>query len=145
MISRRDWSGALAPSLDDFAALADRAYAALPDAFRKLVGDVVFQVADFADEEVLEELGLEDAFELTGLYQGVSLAQRSLFDPSPTAAMVFLYRRPILDEWAERGDLSLGELIGHVLVHEIGHHFGLSDEDIDRVEDSASIDDREQD
>jgi predicted Zn-dependent protease with MMP-like domain len=142
MISRRDWSGALAPSLDDFAALADRAYAALPDEFRKLVGDVVFQVADFADEEVLEELGLEDAFELTGLYQGVSLAQRSLFDPSPTAAMVFLYRRPILDEWAERGDLSLGELIGHVLVHEIGHHFGLSDEDIHRVEDSASIDDR---
>jgi predicted Zn-dependent protease with MMP-like domain len=142
MTSRPDWSGALAPSLDDFAALADRAYAALPDEFRKLVGDVVFQVADFADEDVLEELGLEDAFELTGLYQGVSLAQRSLFDPSPAAAMVFLYRRPILDEWAERGDLSLGELIGHVLVHEIGHHFGLSDDDIERVEDSASVDGR---
>jgi predicted Zn-dependent protease with MMP-like domain len=142
MTSRRDWSGALAPSLDDFAALADRAYAALPGAFRTLAGDVVFQVADFADEEVLEALGIEDAFELTGLYQGVSLAQRSLFDPSPPAAMVFLYRRPILDEWAERGDLSLGELIGHVLVHEIGHHFGLSDEDIDRVEDSASVDER---
>ncbi len=142
MTSRPDWSGALAPSLDDFAALAGRAYAALPDEFRKLVGDVVFQVADFADEDVLEELGLDDAFELTGLYQGVSLAQRSLFDPSPAAAMVFLYRRPILDEWAERGDLSLGELIAHVLVHEIGHHFGLSDEDIERVEDSASVDGR---
>jgi predicted Zn-dependent protease with MMP-like domain len=142
MNSRRDWSGALAPSLDDFATLADQAYAALPDAFRKLVGDVVFQVADFADEDVLEELGIQDAFELTGLYQGVSLAQRSLFDPSPAAAMVFLYRRPILDEWAERGDLSLGELVGHVLVHEIGHHFGLSDEDIERVEDSASVDGR---
>jgi predicted Zn-dependent protease with MMP-like domain len=142
MTRRPDWSGALAPSLDDFAALADRAYAALPDEFRKLVGDVVFQVADFADEDVLEELGLEDAFELTGLYQGVSLAQRSLFDPSPATAMVFLYRRPILDEWAERGDLSLGELIGHVLVHEIGHHFGLSDDDIERVEDSASVDGR---
>ena len=142
MTSRPDWSGALAPSLDDFAALADRAYTALPDEFRKLVGDVVFQVADFADEDVLEELGLEDAFELTGLYQGVSLAQRSLFDPSPATAMVFLYRRPILDEWAERGDLSLGELVGHVLVHEIGHHFGLSDDDIERVEDSASVDGR---
>ncbi len=142
MTSRPDWSGALAPSLDDFAALADRAFAALPDEFRKLVGDVVFQVTDFAEEDVLEELGLEDAFELTGLYQGVSLAQRSLFDPSPQAAMVFLYRRPILDEWAECGDLSLGELIGHVLVHEIGHHFGLSDEDIERVEDSASVDGR---
>jgi predicted Zn-dependent protease with MMP-like domain len=142
MTSRPDWTGALAPSLDDFAALADQAYAALPDEFRKMVGDVVFQVADFADEAALEALDIEDAFELTGLYQGVSLAQRSLFDPSPAAAMVFLYRRPILDEWAERGDLSLGELIGHVLVHEIGHHFGLSDEDIHRVEDSASVDDR---
>jgi predicted Zn-dependent protease with MMP-like domain len=141
MTSRPDWTGALAPSLDDFAALADQAYAALPDEFRKMVGDVVFQVADFADEAVLDALDIEDAFELTGLYQGVSLAQRSLFDPSPAAAMVFLYRRPILDEWAERGDLSLGELIGHVLVHEIGHHFGLSDEDIHRVEDSASVDD----
>ena len=142
MSSRPDWSGALAPSLDDFAALAEGAYAALPEDFRKLVGDVVFQVADFADEDVLEELGLEDAFELTGLYQGVSLAHRSVLDPSPGAAMVFLYRRPILDEWAERGDLSLGELIGHVLVHEIGHHFGLSDEDTHRVEDSASVDER---
>jgi predicted Zn-dependent protease with MMP-like domain len=140
MSRRPDWSGAIAPSLDDFAALADRAYAALPDDFRKLVGDVVFQVADFADEAVLEALGIEDAFELTGLYQGVSLAQRSLYDPSPPAAMVFLYRRPILDEWVERGDLRLGDLIGHVLVHEIGHHFRLSDQDIDRAEDFASVD-----
>jgi len=142
MSSRPDWSSAAAPSLDDFAALADRAYTALPDDFRRLVGDVVFQVADFADEDVLEELGIEDPFELTGLYQGVSLAHRSVLDPSPSAAMVFLYRRPILDEWAERGDLSLGELVGHVLVHEIGHHFGLSDEDIHRIEDSASVDGR---
>jgi predicted Zn-dependent protease with MMP-like domain len=137
MNSRPDWSVAPAPSLDDFAALADQAYAALPDAFRTMVGDVVFQVADFADEATLEELGIEDAFELTGLYQGVSLAHRSLFESAPNAAMVFLYRRPILDEWAERGDLSLGELIGHVLVHEIGHHFGLSDADIERVEAKA--------
>jgi predicted Zn-dependent protease with MMP-like domain len=128
------WSGLAAPSLDDFAALADQAYAALPDEFREMVGDVVFQVVDFADEEVLEELGIEDAFELTGLYQGVSLAHRSVLDPSPSTAMIFLYRRPILDEWVERGDLSLGELVGHVLVHEIGHHFGLSDADIDAIE-----------
>jgi len=100
----------------------------------------VFQVAEFADEDVLEEFGIEDPFELTGLYQGVSLAHRSLFDPAPSAAMVFLYRRPILDEWRARGDLPLGELIGHVLVHEIGHHFGLSDDDIHAIEadDSAS-------
>jgi predicted Zn-dependent protease with MMP-like domain len=134
MNSPAEWSAVLAPSLDDFAALADQAYAALPAEFRKMVGDVVFQVAEFADEDVLEELGIEDAFELTGLYQGVSLAHRSLFDPAPSAAMVFLYRRPILDEWAERGDLPLGELIGHVLVHEIGHHFGLSDDDIHAIE-----------
>jgi predicted Zn-dependent protease with MMP-like domain len=128
------WAGLAAPSLDDFAALANRAYAELPDEFRRMVGDVVFQVADFADEEALEDLGIEDAFELTGLYQGVSLAHRSVLDPSPGPARVFLYRRPILDEWAERGDLSLGELVGHVLVHEIGHHFGLSDADIDAIE-----------
>jgi predicted Zn-dependent protease with MMP-like domain len=143
MSSRPDWSAAVAPSLDDFAALADRAYAALPGDFRRLAGEVVFQVAEIADEDVLEELGIEDPFELTGLYQGVSLAHRSVLDPSPSAAMVFLYRRPILDEWAERGDLSLGELVAHVLVHEIGHHFGLSDEDIHRIEDSASVDERQ--
>jgi predicted Zn-dependent protease with MMP-like domain len=128
------WAEASAPSLDDFAAIADQAYAALPAAFRKLAGEVAFQVADFADEGVLDELGLEDPFELTGLYQGVDLAHRSLFDPQPAVSMVFLYRRPILDEWAERGDVSLGELIGHVLVHEIGHHFGLSDEAIEAIE-----------
>jgi predicted Zn-dependent protease with MMP-like domain len=140
MSSRLNWSAAAAPSIDEFAEVAGAAYAALPGDFRRLVGEVVFQVADFPDEDVLEELGIEDPFALTGLYQGVSLAHRSVLDPSPPAAMVFLYRRPILDEWAERGDVSLGELIGHVLVHEIGHHFGLSDEDIERIEDSASVD-----
>jgi predicted Zn-dependent protease with MMP-like domain len=128
------WTEVCAPSLDDFAAMASDAYALLPEAFRKLAGEVVFQVADFADEAVLEELHIEDAFELTGLYQGVDLAHRSLFDPQPAVSMVFLYRRPILDEWAERGDLALGALISHVLVHEIGHHFGLSDDDIDAIE-----------
>ena len=129
-----DWKEARAPSLDEFAALAAAAFAELPDAFRRLTGEVVFRVDDFADEAVLEDLGIEDPFELTGLYQGVDLAHRSMFDPSPEPARVFLYRRPILDEWAERGEVSLGELIAHVLVHEIGHHFGLSDADIDAIE-----------
>ena len=80
---------------------------------------------DFADAEALDELGIEDPFELTGLYQGVDLAHRSVLDPAPAVSMVFLYRRPILDEWAERGDVTLGALIAHVLTHEIGHHFGL--------------------
>lgn len=126
-----------APSLDDLAALAEAAFAALPEGFRSMAGEVVFRVDDFADTEVLDELGIEDAFELTGLYQGVSLAVRSVFDPSPGPSRVFLYRRPILDEWAERGDVTLAELVSHVLVHEIGHHFGLSDPDIDAIEAAA--------
>lgn len=129
--------GALAPSLDDFAAIARSAYDALPDPFRRLAGEAVIHIADFAEEEVLRELGIEDGFELTGLYQGVDLSRRSVLDPALQPSMVFLYRRPILDEWAERGDVTLAELIAHVLVHEIGHHFGLSDDDIDAIEDKA--------
>lgn len=131
------WTDTLAPSLDDFAALARKAFDDLPADFRRQTGDVVFRVDDFASEEVLDELGIEDPFELTGLYQGVDLGRRSILDPSPQPSMVFLYRRPILDEWCERGDVSLGDLIAHVLVHEIGHHFGLSDDDIHRIEDEA--------
>ncbi|HXQ10119.1 MAG TPA: metallopeptidase family protein [Caulobacteraceae bacterium] len=125
---------ASAPSLDDFAAIADAAFAALPAPFRELAGEVVCQVQDFADDAVLDDLGIEDAFELTGLYQGADLLARAPSDPVPAVSHVFLYRRPILDEWAERGDVSLARLIAHVLVHEIGHHFGLSDEDIDAIE-----------
>ena len=80
---------------------------------------------------------IEDPFELTGLYHGVDLSNRSVLDPSPQPSRVFLYRRPILDEWAERGNVGLSELITHVLVHEIGHHFGLSDDDIHAIEDAA--------
>jgi len=131
------WSDRLAPSLDDFAVLAKQAFDALPDGFRKLAGDVVIRVDDFPSEDVLDSLGIEDAFELTGLYQGVDLGRRSVLDYGTEPSRVFLYRRPILDEWAERGDVSLGDLITHVLVHEIGHHFGLSDDDIHRIEDEA--------
>lgn len=126
-----------APSLDDLAALAEAAFAALPEAVRRLTGEVLFRIEDFAPDEVLDELGLEDPFELTGLYQGVDIGRRSVLDPSPQPSMVFLYRRPILDEWAERGDLDLGELVSHVLVHEIGHHFGLSDAQIAAIESEA--------
>lgn len=124
----------LAPSLDDLAALAQAAFAALPEGFRAMTGDVIFRVDDFAAQEVLDELGIQDAFELTGLYQGVDIGHRSLFDPQPQPSMVFLYRRAILDEWVDRGDVTLAELVTHVLVHEIGHHFGLSDDDIDGIE-----------
>jgi predicted Zn-dependent protease with MMP-like domain len=127
-------SDALAPSLEDLAALAEQAFAALPTTVRDLTGDVLFRIDDFPAQEVLQELGIEDPFELTGLYQGADLAHRSVFDPNPEPARVFLYRRPILDEWVERGDITLLELISHILVHEVGHHFGLSDDDIEAIE-----------
>ena len=132
-----DWIRSRAPTIDEFAELADHALAALPDRFRAMAGDVQMRVMDFADDDMLDELGIEDPFELTGLYQGVDLSRRSVSDPSPQPSMVMLYRRPILDEWCDRGDVSLGELISHVLVHEIGHHFGLSDDAIEAIEDGA--------
>jgi predicted Zn-dependent protease with MMP-like domain len=131
------WRDQPAPSLEDIAALAEAAFAELPENFRRLAGEVVFRIDDFPADEVLDDLGIESPFDLTGLYQGVDLARRSVFGPSPEPARVFLYRRPILDEWAERGDVSLAELIAHVLTHEIGHHFGLSDADIDAIEAAA--------
>ncbi len=123
-----------APGLDDLAAMAEAAFKALPDGFRRMAGDVLFRVEEFADQEVLDSLGVPDPFDLTGLYQGVDLGQRSVFDPSPQPSMIFLYRRPILDEWADNGEVTLEELVAHVLVHEIGHHFGLSDDDIHAIE-----------
>jgi len=126
-----------APSLDDFQALAEAAWAELPEAFRAMIaGPMLLRVEDFADEAVLREMRIENPFELTGLYTGVDLTQKSHLD-GPEPDIVTLYRRPLLDEWCERGDITLSDLIKHVIVHEIGHHFGLSDEDMHRIEDSA--------
>lgn len=121
------------PSLDDVAAMAEAAWAALPPAFRQLAGDVLIRIEDFAEDEILKDFDMESPFELSGLYVGVDLTQRSMMDPAPRAPMVFLYRRPILDEWIERGDTALADLVAHVLVHEIGHHFGLTDEAMDAI------------
>jgi predicted Zn-dependent protease with MMP-like domain len=126
-----------APGLDDLAVLAEAAFAALPEPFRRLAGEILFRVQDFAPDDVLDDLGIEDPFELTGLYHGVDLAQRSVLGPAAPPAVVFLYRRPILDEWCERGDVTLEALVTHVLVHEVGHHFGLSDAQIASIELSA--------
>jgi predicted Zn-dependent protease with MMP-like domain len=123
----------LPPSLDEFGRLAEAAWADMPAAFRDLAGDVIFRIEDFAEDDVLADLGIEDPFELTGLYQGVDLTQRSIMDPAPSAPVVFLYRRAILDEWIDRGDVSLRDLVAHVLVHEVGHHFGLSDDAMDAI------------
>lgn len=123
----------LPPSLDDVGRLAQEAWDAMPSTFRELAGDVIFRIEDFASEDMLRELGIEDPFELTGLYEGVDLTQRSLVGPAPPSPIVFLYRRAILDEWIERDAVSLRDLVAHVLVHEIGHHFGLSDEAMDEI------------
>ena len=126
-----------APGAPEIERLAEEALQRLPETFRRHLQDVVLQIQEFADEEVLDQLGIEDPFDLTGLYQGVDLASRSVMGPAPEASMVFLYRRPILDEWAEHGEITLQELVTHVLVHEIGHHFGLSDAQIHAIEAQA--------
>ncbi|MBA4803421.1 MAG: metallopeptidase family protein [Brevundimonas sp.] len=133
----QQWTDQLAPSLDDFARLARKAFDDLPDPFRTLAGDVVIRVDDFADDETLAAMDIEDPFELTGLYFGVDIGRRDEMGPAPEPARIFLYRRPILDEWCERGDVGLGQIIAHVLIHEIGHHFGLDDDQIHHIEDSA--------
>ena len=132
-----DWKDKKAPSLVDFEMLAAAAWEKLPAAFREMAIDVVIRIEDFAADEVLDDLGIEDAFELTGLYQGVSLDQKSVSDMPREPDMVFLYRRPILDEWAD-GEEELGHLIAHVLIHEIGHHFGFSDDDMLDIEMEAT-------
>lgn len=133
----RDWSNATAPSLADFEALAAAAWEKLPAEFRAIAGDLLIRIEDFATDEVLEELGIEDPFELTGLYQGLSLDRKSVTDSAREPDMVFLYRRAILDEWAS-GEEELGHLVAHVLIHEIGHHFGFSDEDMEAIEAEAT-------
>ena len=129
------WTDQLAPSLEDFARLAEAAFAALPAGFRAAAGEVVFRIDDFADEETLALFDMEDPFDLTGLYHGVDIGSRDSMGPAAEPSRIFLYRRPILDEWCERGDVGLSEIISHVLIHEIGHHFGLDDDQIHAIED----------
>lgn len=131
----KDWTGRPAPSLDELAQIAEAAFRRLPAPFRQMAGDLLFHVQDFADEDVLKSMGIEDPFELTGLYDGIDLTERVAGDTAQSR--VHLYRRPILDEWAERGDVALDVLVEHVLIHEIGHHLGLSDEEIDAIEAAA--------
>jgi predicted Zn-dependent protease with MMP-like domain len=125
-----------APSLAEIEALAARALAALPPRFKRHLGPVVIRVEDFPDPETEAAMELDSPFDLLGLYRGVALPLKSVSDPRPQLDMIFLYRRPILDYWCETGD-DLFAVVRHVLIHEIGHHFGFSDSDMERIEDSA--------
>ena len=130
------WRGLAAPSLADIEALAAEAYARLPARFRKLCEDLIIRVEDFPAADVAKSMRLESDFDLLGLFQGVGLPFQSETVPELMPNMIWLYRRPILDYWAENED-TLSEIVTHVLVHEIGHHFGLSDEDIEAIEAST--------
>ena len=132
-----DWSTAEAPSLDDVPTLAEKAFASLPPKFRALAADIVFMVQEFPDEDVMADMGLESEYEILGLFQGPDLAAREGGHQSDGPSMVFLYRRSLLDYWAENDD-TLGHIVRHVIIHEIGHHFGLSDEDMLAIEESAA-------
>ena len=131
------WPTAKSPTLAEIEVIAHDAFARLPKHFRDLCEGVIIQIDDFPTEEVLEELKAQSEFDLLGLFQGVGLPFQSSGDIAPMRNMVWLYRRPILDYWAEH-DETLGHIITHVLVHEIGHHFGLSDDDMETIEASVT-------
>ena len=124
------------PSESEIEAIARATLRGLPEPFAQSLGDVVLIVEDFADEGTLRQMGIEDPFELSGLYEGVPLTERSVEQSGTMPERIFLYRRPIIDEWADGGE-TLEHLVAHVLIHEVGHHFGLSDDDIHALEDSA--------
>lgn len=123
-----------APDIEFIEALAHAAIAGLPDAFQAAARAVALRIEDFVSDDHLEEMGLEDPYELTGLYQGIPLTEKSVADQPMAPDVIWLFRRPILDEWAERGDICLADLVTHVLVHELAHHFGWSDEDIAAID-----------
>ena len=124
------------PDAQEIEAIARRALDNLPAPFADNLGEIVLQVEEFADEETLRSMGIDDPFELTGLYEGIPLTERSIEQSGTLPDRVRLFRRPILDEWAD-GEDSLEHLVTHVLIHEIGHHFGLSDADMHALEEQA--------
>lgn len=130
------WRDALSPSLAEMEMLAVEAYAHLPEDFRTLTGDIIIQLAEFPDDEIMDSLALETPFDLMGLFEGRGIAERWNPQTGEGPNRVTLYRRAILDYWAENEE-SLGDIVTHVLIHEIGHHFGLSDDDMQSIEERA--------
>ena len=131
-----DWRGRSAPSLTEFESMAREAFERMPENFRTVCTDLVIRVDEFPSDEVIEAMQLDSEFDLLGLFQGVGLPFQSETVPQTLPNTIWLYRRPILDYWAEHDD-TLGEIVTHVLVHEIGHHFGFSDEDMAAIEAQA--------
>ena len=123
-----------APGLDAIAAMAEAARAAFPPPFAALAAELRLRVEEWPDEATLDDLGIEDVYDLTGLYDGVPLTERSVADPPLDPGTVWIFRRPVLDEWADRGDVGLAALVAHVTVHEFAHHFGWSDDDIAAID-----------
>ena len=129
-----DWNGRTAPDAAEIEAMARHAMTTLPPEFREAAAQVAIRVAEFAPEDVLDELQIDDPLELTGLYDGIPLTEKSVSEPQHFPDTVWLFRRAILDEWVERGNVTLTELVAHVVVHELAHHFGWSDEDIAKID-----------
>ncbi|SFA87775.1 Predicted Zn-dependent protease, minimal metalloprotease (MMP)-like domain [Poseidonocella pacifica] len=127
------WSDAEAPGLDEIETLAIAARDSLPESYARAAQGVGLRVEDFAPEHILEEVGAPDPFSLTGLYDGVPLTEKSVMDQPTGPDTIWLFRRAILDEWADRGNVTLGDLVAHVFVHELAHHFGWSDERIAEI------------
>ncbi len=129
-----DWLGRVAPDLETIEQMARATIEELPGQFAGPAREVILRVEDFAPDDLLDEMDIESPFELTGLYDGIPLTEKSVMDVVDRPDMIWLFRRPILDEWAERGDVSLGQLVAHVMVHELAHHFGWSDEEIAEID-----------
>lgn len=128
-----DWAARYAPTIAEFEAIAFEAYARLPEEFRAMTGDIVITLAEFPSDEIFEDMALETPFDLLGLFEGRGIGERFSIETGQLPNNITLYRRPILDYWAENEE-TLGDIVTHVLIHEIGHHFGLSDDDMERIE-----------
>jgi predicted Zn-dependent protease with MMP-like domain len=133
----RAWRDQLSPSIEEMEFLALETYATLPDTFRTLTGEISIQIAEFPTDEIMDDLALETPFDLLGLFEGRGLAERWNPATGEGPNRITLYRRAILDYWAENEE-TLGDIVAHVLIHEIGHHFGLSDDDMERIEETVA-------
>ncbi|QND51192.1 metallopeptidase family protein [Phyllobacterium sp. 628] len=131
-----DWGNRLSPALAEIESLAIEAYAHLPEHFRALCGNITIQISEFPDDQIVEDMGLESPFDLLGLFEGRGIGERFSLQTGDQPNKITIYRRAVLDYWAEYEE-ALGDIVTHILIHEIGHHFGMSDEDMERIEASV--------